>query len=356
MVVRRTFFGVLVFLLTSITLSLAQAPCDRHIIAIGGSSFRMEPYNLLIDRYILKVTGKDHPRIGFIGAASQDNSKDIEAFYKAYQKLGAIPSHFETHDQSSLKAFRDFLDDLDVVFVGGGNTLRMMELWRRLGFDQELKDAHDGGLILAGVSAGGICWFCEGISDSNGPLSVVKGLGILKGSFAPHSDWDKERAPSLVESLAMRKTSPPGYAVDDHVALHFVNGQLKRALSSHIDKRVHYFLPGGHLTAFPKPFIHLSLSNGFIVREASRNDVISARLFLNRSLPGAKNIFDELFDGDIHQMIVAVEAHTIVGVAQIVKREKGYTILSYAVDNNEEIETALRETATARAEIFGIPL
>jgi peptidase E len=120
----------------------------------------------------------------------------------------------------------------DVIYVSGGNTRSMLAVWREWGLPELLKEAWQSGVILAGISAGAICWFEQGLSDSvAGKFTVIDCLGFLEGSCSPHYDGETERRSSLHELLLKREILP-GYAIDDGVAIHFIGLEARRAVSS----------------------------------------------------------------------------------------------------------------------------
>jgi len=120
----------------------------------------------------------------------------------------------------------------DIIYVGGGNTRNLLLLWKEWGLDRILKKAWERGIALSGVSAGSICWFEEGVTDSiPGNLTPLKCLGFLRGSNCPHYDGEKGRRPAYHRLLTEKKIKT-GYAADDGVALHFIGDILNRVVSS----------------------------------------------------------------------------------------------------------------------------
>jgi dipeptidase E len=121
---------------------------------------------------------------------------------------------------------RELVLESDLVFVGGGNTANMLAIWRLHGVDALLREAWERGAVLAGSSAGGICWFEHGVTDSFGPqLGQMECLGFLPGSFCPH--WDDEELRRPVYHRLLRDGFPAGYAADAGVGLHFIEGELQ---------------------------------------------------------------------------------------------------------------------------------
>lgn len=202
-----------------------------QIVAMGGGGFSMEPENSLLDDYILGLARREKPKICFIPTASGDSDKYIVRFYSAFMQRPCIPCHLSLFNPptSNLKSF---LFEQDIIYVGGGNTKNLIALWKEWGLEQVLREAWASGMILAGLSAGCICWFEEGVTDSiPGSLTALKCLGFLKGSNCPHYDGEKERRPSYHRLLSEGLVSA-GYATDDGVGLHLIGEQLEKIVSS----------------------------------------------------------------------------------------------------------------------------
>ncbi len=203
----------------------------KQIIAIGGAGLSHEPDNLALERYIVEQSGKPTPAVCLIPTASGEADDYIINFYASFVQLGCTPSH--------LSLFRPPTADLaayllknDIIYVGGGNTRSMLALWREWGLDKILYDAWTQGIVLAGVSAGAICWFEEGVTDSiPGRLVPLECMGFLPGSYCPHYDSEKDRRPTFLR-LILEEAMMAGYAVEDGAALHFVDRELKYAVSS----------------------------------------------------------------------------------------------------------------------------
>lgn len=201
------------------------------IIAMGGGGFGMEPENPLLDEYVLSLTGKERPSVCFVPTASGDAEGYIERF------LAALDDRADT---AVLRLFRRTEADLaafvarqDVVYVGGGNTANMLAVWRLHGLDAVLRDAWRRGTILCGLSAGALCWFEGGVTDSFGvELAPLRdGLGLLPGSFCPHYDGEPLRRPTY-ERLVQGGDPAGGWAADDGVALHFEGTELVSVVAS----------------------------------------------------------------------------------------------------------------------------
>lgn len=206
-------------------------PALGQIVAMGGGGFSMEPENPLLDDYILGLARREKPKICLIPTASGDSDKYIVRFYSAFTQRPCTPCHLSLFNPptSNLKSF---VFEQDIIYVGGGNTKNLIALWKEWGLAQALREAWESGMILAGLSAGSICWFEEGVTDSiPGSLTALKCLGFLKGSNCPHYDGEKERRPSYHRLLSVELIGD-GYATDDGVGLHFVGEKLEKIVSS----------------------------------------------------------------------------------------------------------------------------
>ena len=207
------------------------APARGRIVTMGGGGFLMEPDNPRLDDYVLGLAGVDRPRVLFVPTASGDSPSMIERFHL---ELGdraecAILSLFQRDDGD----LRDEVMAAQVVYVGGGNTANLIAIWRLHGLDVILREAAASGVILAGVSAGALCWFESGITDSFGPrlARLGDGLGFLPGAFAPHYDGDPGRRPMLRRMVGSGEL-PDAWAADDYCALSFEDGALVEIVAS----------------------------------------------------------------------------------------------------------------------------
>ncbi len=206
-----------------------------QIIAIGGTGFSEAPAEPALERYLLAQAGTARPRVCFIGSASGDNDGYVSRFYETFAALDCTPSHLGLFRRT--RDLRSHLLAQHLVFVGGGNTKSLIALWRDWGLPELLREAAAGGCVLAGTSAGAICWFHSGITDSWGDgLHVLPTLGFLPGSCCPHYDGEAERQPYYRQAMAAGAVQP-GHAMDDCVALHFRDGVLLRAVATRTDAR-----------------------------------------------------------------------------------------------------------------------
>lgn len=203
---------------------------QQQIIALGGGGFSMEPQNLALDRYILDQANAARPSVCFLPTASGDATQYIVNYYAAYTQFDCRPSHITLFGRTP--DLRNLLLNQDVIFVGGGNTKSMLAVWRAWDLPAILQEAWQAGVILAGVSAGAICWFEQGITDSGAKsLGVLDALGFLEGSFCPHYDSETERRPSFHRFLREGNILP-GIALDDGAAAHFVGSERRRVVTS----------------------------------------------------------------------------------------------------------------------------
>lgn len=205
-----------------------------QIIAMGGGGFSSGLDSPLLDEYILRQSNKSCPKICFTSPACDDAY--ALRFYAAFSKLNCRPTHLSLF-KAPTADLESYLLDQDVIYVGGGNTRSMLALWREWRVDAIVRKAWEHGIILAGLSAGGICWFEQGLTDSvPGQLTAMKCLGFLPGSCAPHYDGEINRRPAY-HRLIGEGALADGWGVEDSVGLHFVGNQLQRIVSSRPNKR-----------------------------------------------------------------------------------------------------------------------
>ncbi|WP_017186670.1 Type 1 glutamine amidotransferase-like domain-containing protein [Alkalibacillus haloalkaliphilus] len=210
----------------------------KQIIALGGGGFSMEPENPLLDLYVLNQSNKITPKICFIPTASGDSENYISRFYNFFEKQNCKPSHLSLFKPPT-RDLESFLLEKDIIYVGGGNTKNLLILWKEWGIDAILKKAWEQGIVLAGISAGSICWFEEGVSDSFGDkLEPLKCLGFLKGSNCPHYDGEENRRPAYHELVAKGKVKS-GFATDDGVALHYIDQEVSKIVSSRTNSKAY---------------------------------------------------------------------------------------------------------------------
>ncbi|UWX53765.1 peptidase E [Maribacter litopenaei] len=183
--------------------------------------------------YVAKATGKEPPNLCFIPTASGEDQDYIESFYEVCSQIDVIPHvmsvWINSYDQN--ETFGDIISKMDAIVVGGGNTLNMLAIWKAQGIDSELKKAYYNGVVMAGGSAGSLCWFNAGTTDS-GPkeLSIVEGMAFIDKSHCPHYNSETSRRPLYHNNILSGKLTD-GYACDDRSAIHFINEQVHTSVS-----------------------------------------------------------------------------------------------------------------------------
>lgn len=203
----------------------------RTIVAIGGSGLGPGPAGASFNSWLLSLAGKKRPRICLVPTASGDADSWIVTFYECFGRLHCEPSH--------LALFRRTVDDVagflmkqDVIFVSGGNTANMLAIWQVHGVDRVMRQAWNSGVVLSGTSAGALCWFSSGTTDSFGGIAPLRGcLGFIPSSICVHADSEPKRMP-LYTDLVARSELPAGYAVSDFTALRFEGRRLAEAVAT----------------------------------------------------------------------------------------------------------------------------
>lgn len=211
-----------------------------HIVAMGGGGFSMEPDNPLLDDFVLSLSRRQPARVCFIPTASADSTSYIVNFYRAFSGR-AIATDLTLFDSPLLKRrparsseLAAFVAEQDVIYVGGGSTVNLLAVWRAHGLDAALRDAWSSGSVLSGVSAGMVCWFSGGLTDSYGGLARLNdGLALIEATVCPHYGEDEERRRAFHRTIA--QGMGVGYAADDGAALHFTGSALAEAVSSRPD-------------------------------------------------------------------------------------------------------------------------
>ena len=173
----------------------------RQVIAIGGGGFGRTQESYLIEQYILAQAGKKNPNICFIPTATGDLDSYIVNYYSVFSKLQCNPTHISFFKRTI--DLENHIKNQDIIFVGGGNTKSMLAVWRDWGLDKILKQAYDNGIVMSGVSAGAICWFERGLTDSwASELKLMECMNFIPGSCAPHYDEEPERRPVTKKLLS----------------------------------------------------------------------------------------------------------------------------------------------------------
>ncbi len=204
----------------------------RLIFAMGGGGFTMEPANPLLDDFVLSLTRSPEPRILFLPTASGDTTAQINAFKARFANRTCVAEHMSLFRLSeTARPLEDIVFDQDIIYVGGGSMRNLLAIWRAHGLDRLLVRAWETGAVLAGLSAGAMCWFQTGITRSSGAPEPLDGLGVLDGSLTVHADGEPERLPVWLGGLTDGAV-PGGWALDDGVGLLFRGRRLDRVVSS----------------------------------------------------------------------------------------------------------------------------
>ncbi len=218
---------------------MSTAVADRRrILAMGGGGFTMQDRSAALDRLVLSLTGKAVPRICFLPTASGDGRDQTTRFYERFSAWPCEPSVL-----SLFHLGRDRIDPRshllaqDAIYVGGGSMRNMLAVWREHGVHEAMRSAWERGIVLAGLSAGAMCWFEGGITMSGGAPRPAAGLGVVEGSLSVHLDGEPERLPEYRHAVATGAL-PPGYAVDDCAALLLHGTTVHECVSSRPGARV----------------------------------------------------------------------------------------------------------------------
>jgi peptidase E len=203
-----------------------------RIVALGGGGFRTDPGDPQMDKYLLSLPRVPRPRICFVPTASGDADGYIARFYETFRVDRCLPSHFRLFGRR-IQNLKEHVLAQDIVYVGGGATAYLLAIWRQAGLDVVFREAWEQGVILSGISAGALCWFEAGLTDTLGrPLQTLRdGLALLSGSFCPHYDSEADRRP-LFQKAVEDGTVPPGMAADDRVALVYQGTELAEIVTS----------------------------------------------------------------------------------------------------------------------------
>jgi len=209
----------------------------RRILAMGGGGFTMESTRAL-DRFALELASKPVPRICFLPTASGDPREQATRFHERFSSWPCEPSILSLfHLGRDRIDPREHLLAQDVIYIGGGSMRNMLAVWREHSVDEIMRAAWERGIVLAGLSAGAMCWFEGGITMSGGFAAAVTGLGLVGGSLSVHMDGEPERLPVFRTAIATGRL-PAGFAADDGAALVLAGTELERCVSSRAGARV----------------------------------------------------------------------------------------------------------------------
>jgi len=225
---KTSFIILLLFICFASMAQVNKAPeAPRTIFAYGGG------FTKPFIRYIIVLTKKKNPKICFLPTASADNASMVLAWYAACEDLPMKPyvQYSFVASYTEPKSFEENLMSMDAIVVGGGNTLNMMAIWKAQGIDTVLRKAYKKGIVLAGGSAGSLCWFQGGTTDSRPKnLSIVQGLGFIQTSHCPHYHSEPMRKPLYFDNILKGKLSA-GYAIDDLAGIVFENEKYARSVA-----------------------------------------------------------------------------------------------------------------------------
>jgi dipeptidase E len=205
-------------------------------VASGGGGFSPTTERSRVEEYVValarEVRGRERPRVCLIATASGDDEALVDRFHEVFADL-AETSDLALFDRT-VEDIQAFLLAHDAVWVSGGNTASMLAVWQAHGVDAALRSAHDAGIVLAGRSAGSICWFDGGTTDSYGPTiqAFHGGLGFIAGSNSPHYDGEAQRRP-VYQALVADGSLPAGIAVDDFAAAVYDGATLVEVVAAH---------------------------------------------------------------------------------------------------------------------------
>jgi dipeptidase E len=199
---------------------------------MGGGGFTAGPDDPALDDLVLRLTEAPRPRICLLPTAGGDSEHQIRRFYETYGDRLCEPSHISLFRLGRQPVpLREHLLSQDAIYVGGGSMVNLLAVWRAQGLDVILREAWRSGVVLAGLSAGSMCWFEWGVTTSSGRPAPAPGLAFLPGSNSVHHDSEPSRRPVFHEAVT-RGQIPPGYAVDDGAALIFRDDNLHKVVSA----------------------------------------------------------------------------------------------------------------------------
>ena len=208
----------------------------RKILIAGGN------FDTSFIRLMAELTGKKRPRLCYLPTASADSPQGSLSWFRSCAPLDVEPHVQESFIASSrqTQGWDEVLLAMDGIVASGGNTLNQQAIWKAQGIDEILRQAWDKGVVLGGASAGSLCWFEEGTTDSRPKeLTTVKCLGFLKGSHSPHYDREPLRRP-LYQKLIGSGQMLPGYACDNDAGIYFDDNEVKRVVSTRPEAKVYY--------------------------------------------------------------------------------------------------------------------
>jgi dipeptidase E len=216
----------------------------RKILIAGGG------FGTAFIRYMAALTGKERPRLCYLPTASADSESGMIRWFESCAPLDVVPSVQRSFisSYSTDQSWEEIFLSVDGIVVSGGNTLNQQAVWKAQGIDEVLRKAWDQGIVLGGSSAGSLCWFEQGTTDSR-PQEVTKieCLGFLKGSHSPHYDGEAVRRPTYHRLISSGELKP-GYACDNNAGIYFEDNEVRRVVRTREDANAYYVeLVGGRI-------------------------------------------------------------------------------------------------------------
>ena len=195
----------------------------KKLVCIGGGEIPRYKNGILlpyetkeIDKEIVKLTNKEKPKFLFISIASSHPDEYFEGIKKVYQQLGCIVSHLNIN--GLYEEIKEDILNTDIIYVGGGNTKYLMERLTTTGIDKLLIQAYNNGIVCSGLSAGSYCWF-------NCNYDLIKGMNVINAINCVHYDQKDDASKNKLYDV-VKKTNLVGYAIDNQVALEFIDDDV----------------------------------------------------------------------------------------------------------------------------------
>jgi len=247
------------FLKTSAVAGVGLGASPRILMADAASTHQQTSRQILIAgggfgttfiKYMAELTGKDRPRLVYLPTASADRESGSIRWYENCATLDVIPSVQASFINSNrmVLSWEEALLSMDGIVVSGGNTLNQQAIWKIQGIDEVLREAWNRGIVLGGASAGSLCWFEEGTTDSRPKeLTKIECLGFLRGSHSPHYDGEANRRPTYHRLISSGELKP-GYACDNNAGIYFIDNEVSRVVKTREDASVYYVgMEGGQV-------------------------------------------------------------------------------------------------------------
>jgi len=209
----------------------------KRIVALGGHEFRSQPVERTIVRHLLELTGVESPHVCLLPTASGDPQQSISDFYSVLDRFECRPTHV-----SLFRMEREWVDlrahlmNQDLVYAAGGSMLNLIAIWRAHGLPEIMREVWESGVLLAGQSAGAMCWFEHGVTSSAGKPRVAEGMGFIPGTLSVHYGRDPERRDCLFREV--KGGLPAGYGIDDGAGLLFEGTRPVEAFAGRQGARV----------------------------------------------------------------------------------------------------------------------